>query len=316
MRPDGPNERRKAKQEDLKREGRPRRSANKQEQQRQEEMSFGDVHRDGLGQRSRGGGKLDESMANNEFTSQANLARGNIQQLLSNINSVQRLSSAIGTGKDTHDLREKLHKVIEETKLLSQDTKGIIKDLTQIANGSYQGSGSGSQRHKIESRKLSDDFQKALQRFQEVVRTTLQKERESVARAKQAREADEEDEEREGLLERQTERSLQFMQDDQELQFTEALIFERQQGIKDIEKNVNDVNEIFRDLAILVSDQGHMLDDIESGIVNTAAHAESASEELKKAQANQKRARRTLFCLITVLVLVGALVILIVTKTI
>ncbi|EKX38418.1 syntaxin E [Guillardia theta CCMP2712] len=224
-------------------------------------------------------------MANNEFTSQ-------------------------------HDLREKLHKVIEETKLLSQDTKGIIKDLTQIANGSYQGSGSGSQRHKIESRKLSDDFQKALQRFQEVVRTTLQKERESVARAKQAREADEEDEEREGLLERQTERSLQFMQDDQELQFTEALIFERQQGIKDIEKNVNDVNEIFRDLAILVSDQGHMLDDIESGIVNTAAHAESASEELKKAQANQKRARRTLFCLITVLVLVGALVILIVTKTI
>ena len=50
--------------------------------------------------RRRGGGKKQEE---DESTSlmQANLARGNIQQLLSNINSVQRLSSAIGTGKDT-----------------------------------------------------------------------------------------------------------------------------------------------------------------------------------------------------------------------
>ena len=32
---------------------------------------------------------------------QANLARGNIQQLLTNVNTITRLSSALGTAKDT-----------------------------------------------------------------------------------------------------------------------------------------------------------------------------------------------------------------------
>ena len=38
-------------------------------------------------------------------------------------------------------------------------------------------------------------------------------------------------------------------------------------GIKDVEKQVADVSEIFRDLAVMVSEQGHMLDDIEEGLV-------------------------------------------------
>jgi len=37
---------------------------------------------------------------------------------------------------------------------------------------------------------------------------------------------------------------------------------------------VSDVNEIFRDLAIMVGEQGNMLDDIESGLVETADQAE------------------------------------------
>jgi hypothetical protein len=36
------------------------------------------------------------------------------------------------------DLRERLHRIIEETKLLSVDTKTVMKDLNHIANGSYQ----------------------------------------------------------------------------------------------------------------------------------------------------------------------------------
>ena len=56
------------------------------------------------GERGDDGGQEEEEEEEEEERTnlmQANLARGNIQQLLSNINSVQRLSSAIGTGKDT-----------------------------------------------------------------------------------------------------------------------------------------------------------------------------------------------------------------------
>jgi len=286
-------------------------------------MSFGDaIHREGFGPRggARGAGRSDDSgPAASEFSSQANLARSNVQQLLTNINTITRLSSALGGPKDTVELRERLHRIIEETKLLGVDTKSVIKDLNQIANGSYQGGGTGNGRHKLEARKLSDDFQRSLQRYQEVVRTTLQKERESVAKAKrETGDLDDEGGERSGLLEREREREKreELIQVDQELHFTEALIHEREQGIKDIERSVHDVNEIFRDLAVLISDQGNALDDIESGIVNTQQQSETAASELKKAAANQKRARRTMFCLVTVLLLVGILVVLIITKAI
>ena len=93
-------------------------------------------------------------------------------------------------------------------------------------------------------------------------------------------------------------------------------VMERQMGIKDVEKQVADVSEIFRDLAVMVSEQGHMLDDIEEGLVGATDQAQAGTDELKKAVANQKKARRTLCCLVVVLLLVGSLVVLIVTKTI
>jgi len=282
-------------------------------------MSFGDaIHRDFGGDRdfARGAGRASRGDADNsgsEFSCQANLARGNIQQLLTNVNTITRLSSALGTAKDTVDLRERLHRIIEETKLLSVDTKTVMKDLNTIANGGYQGGGTGSQRHKTEARKLGDEFHRALQRYQEVVRSTIQKERESVAKAKRIS-ADPDDEERATLIDR--ERTQQFLQTDNDLNFSEALIVEREQGIRDIERSVNDVNEIFRDLATLIGQQGSALDDIESGLVNTAQRSDAAAKELKQAAASQKKARRTMLCLVIAIVLVGTLIVLIMTKAI
>lgn len=63
-----------------------------------------------------------------------------------------------------------------------------------------------------------------------------------------------------------------------DLNFSEALIVEREQGIKEIEKSVHDVNDIFKDLAVLIGDQGGMLDDIEAGVVNTVEHTETAKK--------------------------------------
>ena len=136
---------------------------------------------EGFGAAGGGGG------GNSEFGAQANLARTNVQQLLSNLNTIQRLGAGLGTPKDGPDLRDKLHRVIEETKLLSQDTRSVLKELNAIANGGYQGGGTGSQRDKVQARKLNDEFTKALSKFQDLVKTTLAKEREFVSPAAKAR---------------------------------------------------------------------------------------------------------------------------------
>ena len=51
-----------------------------------------------------------------------------------------------GTSKDSVDMRDKLHRVMEETKELSHDTRSVLKNLTAIASGGYQGAASRSHR--------------------------------------------------------------------------------------------------------------------------------------------------------------------------
>lgn len=46
---------------------------------------------------------------------------------------------------------------------------------------------------------------------------------------------------------------------DNEIVFNEALIEERDQGIQDIQQQIGEVNEIFKDLAVLVHEQGVMI---------------------------------------------------------
>ena len=43
-------------------------------------------------------------------------------------------------------MRDKLHRVMEETKELSHDTRSVLKNLTAIASGGYQGAASRSHR--------------------------------------------------------------------------------------------------------------------------------------------------------------------------
>lgn len=46
---------------------------------------------------------------------------------------------------------------------------------------------------------------------------------------------------------------------DNEITFNEAIIEEREQGIQEIQQQIGEVNEIFKDLAVLVHDQGAVI---------------------------------------------------------
>lgn len=46
---------------------------------------------------------------------------------------------------------------------------------------------------------------------------------------------------------------------DNEITFNEAIIDEREQGIQEIQQQIGEVNEIFKDLAVLVHEQGAMI---------------------------------------------------------
>ena len=74
-----------------------------------------------------------------------------------------------------------------------------------------------------------------------------------------------------------------------EIEFNEAMIAEREEGIKDIESSIAQVNEIFKDLSLMVKEQGQTLDTIEGNISSVVTHTDGANDELKGATKYQVR---------------------------
>ncbi|XP_072082469.1 syntaxin-21 isoform X3 [Arachis hypogaea] len=81
---------------------------------------------------------------------------------------------------------------------------------------------------------------------------------------------------------------------------TEAIIEEREQGIQEIQQQIGEVNEIFKDLAVLVHEQGAMIDDIGSNIEQSHAATAQARSQLAKAsktqRSNSSLVRGFIFC--------------------
>ncbi|RXH89177.1 hypothetical protein DVH24_031534 [Malus domestica] len=75
---------------------------------------------------------------------------------------------------------------------------------------------------------------------------------------------------------------------DNEVAFNEAIIEEREQGIRDIEAQIGEASEIFKDLAVLVHEQGVVIDDIQSNIDNSSSATTQARVQLAKASKGVK----------------------------
>lgn len=61
-----------------------------------------------------------------------------------------------------------------------------------------------------------------------------------------------------------------------EVDFQEGLILEREEEIRGIEQGITELNEIFRDLGTMVTEQGVMIDNIEQNVSNAATHTKAA----------------------------------------
>jgi syntaxin 7 len=115
--------------------------------------------------------------------------------------------------------------------------------------------------------------------------------------------------ERQALLQQQQQRQAQVMGN--VLEYNEALIEERDQGIAEIHRQIGEVNEMFQDLAVLVNDQGQQLLTIDDQITATAERTRDGGAQLVKAERSQRSARNKCLCIWLVAALVLAVVIIV-----
>uniref|UniRef100_A0ACB8G1U6 Syntaxin-3 n=2 Tax=Sphaerodactylus townsendi TaxID=933632 RepID=A0ACB8G1U6_9SAUR len=80
----------------------------------------------------------------------------------------------------------------------------------------------------------------------------------------------------------------------------------RHKDIVRLESSIKELHDMFVDIAMLVENQGEIVDNIELNMMHTIDHVEKAREETKKALKYQSKARkRTIIIIVVVIVLLG-----------
>jgi len=226
---------------------------------------------------------------------------------------------------------KKLSSTIETTKVLARDITAQLKQLSSHSVGNPQA--------KIIHQKLTKDFSQFLRQFQDASSLSAQKER-TLQPPKQSQNQPPSQQQQQGynrmpdtfpqayggnyddyhaenekhsLIE--ASRKQQLMQLENDREFNDALIEDREKDIKKIEKSIVEVNEIFTDLANIVQEQGYMIDNIESNITNTEVATSQGVVELQQASKHQRKARNKMCILAIILSVVAAALALILVLT-
>ncbi|KAI0008939.1 t-SNARE [Xylariaceae sp. FL0662B] len=257
----------------------------------------------GAGRRQNNGAYADDP----EFS---RLSQGLMNKLFHLQGNIQKLKSDIGllgTKRDNPRLRERVHAVLEEsTEQFKEVGEGVKKVQTWEDVTPTQ---------KYSQQKLSREFKAALGEFQSLQRTALDKQRASVSAAKAALESETAGEH--GAPSGREGEQLQLLQQEQahlapqdEVDFQDALIIEREEEIRQIEEGVGDLNVLFQQVAQIVGEQGEQLQTIENNAVGVRDDTRGADYELRSAARYQKNARSKACCLLLVLAVIMAIVLL------
>ena len=265
-------------------------------------MSFADAYGGGGSSAAADTGGGSGASGMNEVARESKKVAGLIFQMTTNVSSFKRLVDTLGTSKDTRELRGKLNKQRENIGAMAKDASLAVKRLAQTVTRGGDGDDDARAQHVAQHQKLVKDFHAVLKEFQRAQRTCAERESTFLPQASPrtasygANESSDEREGAHGASEQQAllmdSRRQELMHNEGEMEFNNALIEEREQGILEIQQQIGEVNEIFQDLAVLVSEQGQMIDDIEANIVSTAVLKDAQGSSPRRTRARRRRETR------------------------
>nr|XP_006126567.1 t-SNARE domain-containing protein 1 isoform X1 [Pelodiscus sinensis]XP_006126568.1 t-SNARE domain-containing protein 1 isoform X1 [Pelodiscus sinensis]XP_025042125.1 t-SNARE domain-containing protein 1 isoform X1 [Pelodiscus sinensis] len=229
-------------------------------------MSYGSIDGSGFGSRNPFGGPsrqgyqpLATQIDPNELQELFQETSTNIFRINSNVTSLERTLRSLGTSNDTQELRDGLHASQQETnKTITTSTKAI-KQLSEIVRGS-------SRQERLQLDRLNNQLSDAIQRYGTVQKKIAEKSKALLPRGQRSSKqqspktpfSDLADDEKifnggdsmwkdqsqdQALLSEITEEDLEAIR-------------QREEAIHQIESDMLDVNQIIKDLASMVYEQG------------------------------------------------------------
>ncbi|KAB5586748.1 hypothetical protein PHYPO_G00005120 [Pangasianodon hypophthalmus] len=241
-----------------------------------------------------------------DFSNLFQTCSSNIQKITHNTGQIKSMLFQLGSRPDTPELQDRLQQMQHYTNQLAKETNKHLKELGSLP---LPQSPSEQRQQRIQKDRLMNDFSAALNNFQVVQRRAAERERESMARARAgSRVLVEESNQDEQLVTfEKNEDSGPFQSQVEEEPITEEdleLIKERETNIRQLEADIMDVNQIFKDLAVMIHDQGDIIDSIEANVESAEVHVEHGTEQLQRAAYYQRKSRKRMCILALVLSLV------------
>eukprot|EP00300_Choanocystis_sp_HF-7_P041791 c8579_g1_i1.p2 GENE.c8579_g1_i1~~c8579_g1_i1.p2 ORF type:complete len:307 (-),score=70.77 c8579_g1_i1:46-927(-) len=267
---------------------------------------------------SSGGGRGMD--ADSEYIRLDQKIRESLDKMIRNVAALSMDLQQLGTARDTPQVRDRLNATTEETKVLAREIGQNIKRI-----GTFEaGSENEKQARRLQQQKLKREFETALDSFRATERQKLAKEETVIKQARAAsvsaksnpyRLSQQVTDSAMAASGRDAEAPLLAEDPDRlqriqaEINFNEAIIEERSNDIVQIEATIGEVNEIFKDLANIVSEQGEMLGQMDQNIESAVANTGGAAKQLRIANEYHKSARNKQVCCIIIVVVVIGIVI-------
>ncbi|XVF42570.1 hypothetical protein PTKIN_Ptkin01aG0374200 [Pterospermum kingtungense] len=247
-----------------------------------------------------------------------------LDKLLRKLQDAHEESKAVTKAPAMKSIKQRMEKDVDEVGKVSRFIKGKIEELDRenLANRQKPGCGKGTgvDRSRTSTtlavkKKLKDKMAE----FQTLRETIHQEYREVVERRVFTVTGTRPDEETvEKLIDTGDSEQI-FQKAIQEqgrgrIMDTVSEIHERHEAVRDLEKKLLDLQQIFLDMAVLVDAQGDMLDNIESQVSTAVDHVQSGNTALQKAKKLQKNSRKWMCIAIIILLLIVVIIVVAVIK--
>lgn len=226
-----------------------------------------------------------------------------LKKLTSMVAATRSQVEKLGGKGDSSDLRKRIDANIAKGRDIVKSLGGQLKTDFESHIRSADITRTEQDARKTQLNRFMKDYKAAVDSFQEVANTAVNGMR---RHAVPTRAEDDERANDSRDKKKAQEQDNEFMQQLQRVDLTESLLHEREAAIDDITSSMAEVNEAFKDLAQIVEDQGHSLEQIEVNVGDANARTEKGVENLQQAAGYQKKYRKWLVFLLIFVICLAA----------
>ncbi|KAF2303420.1 hypothetical protein GH714_018146 [Hevea brasiliensis] len=225
-----------------------------------------------------------------------------VEKLHKSLQDANEESKTVHNAKTMKNLRSRMdsdvEQVLKRVKIIKGKLEALERSNAAARNVPGCGPGSSADRTRIsvvsglgkKLKDLMDNFQNFRAQMNAEYKETVERRYFTITGQKASEETIE------NLIESgESENFLQKAIQDQgrgQILDTISEIQERHDAVKEIEKNLIELHQVFLDMAALVEAQGHQLNDIESHVAHASSFVRRGTEHLQEARENQKSSRK------------------------